>query len=83
VERCFLDINKQIPNWRILPVRDFLISHQLIITNLPESIIVEHYVKPPIQNILNGLEESFIALNSGDKITFLADNLAKLTIRLY
>lgn len=58
-------------------------SGQLIITNLPESIIVEHYVKPPIQNILNGLEESFIALNSGDKITFLADNLAKLTIRLY
>jgi hypothetical protein len=58
-------------------------SGQLIITNLPESIIVEHYVKPPIQNILNGLEESFIALSSGDKITFLADNLAKLTIRLY
>lgn len=58
-------------------------SGQLIITNLPESIIVEHYVKPPIQNILNGLEESFIALNSGDKITFLVDNLAKLTIRLY
>ena len=56
-------------------------SGQLIITNLPESIIVEHYVKPPIQNILNGLEESFIALNSGDKITFLVDNLAKLTIR--
>jgi hypothetical protein len=58
-------------------------SGQLIITNLPESIIVEHYVKPPIQNILNGLEESFITLSSGDKITFLADNLAKLTIRLY
>ena len=48
-----------------------------------ESVTVEHYVKPLIQNILNGLEESFIALNSGDKITFLADNLAKLTIRLY
>ncbi|MTJ23289.1 hypothetical protein FJR06_18990 [Dolichospermum sp. UHCC 0352] len=58
-------------------------SGQLIIINLPESIIVEHYVKPPIQNILNGLEESFITLSSGDKITFLADNLAKLTIRLY
>jgi hypothetical protein len=58
-------------------------SGQLIITNLPESIIIEHYVKPPIQNILNALEESFIVLSSGDKITFLADNLAKLTIRLY
>jgi hypothetical protein len=58
-------------------------SGQLIITNLPESIIVEHYVKPPIQNILNGLEESFITLSSGDKITFLTDNLEKLTIKLY
>jgi|694.fasta_scaffold83264_2 hypothetical protein len=58
-------------------------SGQLIISNLPAGITIEHYVKPPIQNILNGLEEAFIFLKSGDQITFLADdNLAKLTIRL-
>jgi hypothetical protein len=58
-------------------------SGQLIISNLPAGITIEHYVKPPIQNILNGLEEAFIVLKSGDKITFLADdNLAKLTIRI-
>jgi len=58
-------------------------SGQLIISNLPAGITIEHYVKPPIQNILNGSEEPFIVLKSGDKITFLADdNLAKLTIRI-
>jgi hypothetical protein len=57
-------------------------SGQLIISNLPAGITIEHYVKPPIQNILNGSEEPFIVLKSGDKVTFLADNLAKLTIRI-
>jgi hypothetical protein len=58
-------------------------SGQLIISNLPAGITIEHYAKPPIKNILNGLEESFIVLNSNDKIIFLDDkNLAKLTIIL-
>ncbi|TRU88883.1 MAG: hypothetical protein EWV76_08420 [Microcystis novacekii Mn_MB_F_20050700_S1] len=41
-------------------------SGQLIISNLPAGITIEHYVKPPIQNILNGSEEPFIVLKFGD-----------------
>ena len=41
-------------------------SGQLIITNLPVCITIQPYVKPPIQNILNGSEEPFIVLKFGD-----------------
>ena len=44
---------------------------QLIISNLIEGMKVEYYVKPPIQNIVNGADESFIILKPEDKIIFI------------
>ncbi|CCQ66166.1 hypothetical protein CWATWH0402_5328 [Crocosphaera watsonii WH 0402] len=44
---------------------------QLIISNLIEGMKVEHYIKPPIQNIVNGVDESFILLKPEDKIIFI------------
>ena len=44
---------------------------QLIISNLIEGMKIEHYVKPPIQNILNGTDESFIILKPEEQISFL------------
>ncbi|NEO54099.1 MAG: hypothetical protein F6K54_14020 [Okeania sp. SIO3B5] len=43
-------------------------SGQLIVSNLIEGMKVEHYVQPPIQNILNCADESFIILKPEDKI---------------
>ena len=51
---------------------------QLIISNLIEGMKVEHYIKPPIQNIVNGVDESFILLKPEDKIAFLGDQENKL-----
>ncbi|CCQ68517.1 hypothetical protein CWATWH0402_1037 [Crocosphaera watsonii WH 0402] len=51
---------------------------QLIISNLIEGMKVEHYAKPPIQNIVNGVVESFIILKPEDKIVFLNREQNKL-----
>ena len=53
-------------------------SGQLIISNLIKGMKVEHYVKPPIQNILNSTDESFIILNPKDTIAFLSRQQNKL-----
>ncbi len=53
-------------------------SGQLIISNLIKGMKVEHYVKPKIQNILSGTDESFIILKPEDKIAFLGYQENKL-----